>query len=160
MANLWTPDEFFWHLVKGYHGDMNAAAFRIALVAAANAPTKAGSAVLADLTQIAATDNGYTAVTSGGAGQSVTLTWAETGGGTGIWQLGTSGSDATFTQAGANSLGPFRYACLINTSTTTVPAGIVAVLDYGSDVTLVSGQQFVVDAGANGWARFTTPAWT
>jgi hypothetical protein len=149
MATVWTPDEFFFNLVRGYHGNMNSGTYKVALCL--TAPTKAGTSVLADITQIT------TAGSYATGGNSVTMTWAETAGSSGIWQLGDSSSDVTFTPSGTYD--DFRYAVLYQTNTTTITNGVVAVLDYGSTISGLTGP-FEVNAGANGWARYTTPAWS
>lgn len=151
MANVWTPDELFNHLAAGVHNWSNpgtTAVFKVALCL--TAPTKAGTAVLADITQIAAT-GGYTPGT-------ITMTWAETAGGSGIWQLGGASSDLTFTPSGA-AFADFRYAVLYNDTPTSPADPVIAVLDYGQTISLANGQPFDIDAGANGWVRFTNPAW-
>jgi hypothetical protein len=154
MATLKVFDEFFHHLVRGYHGDMNAQTFGIALTN--SAPVKDTSTVLADITQIAA-GFGYTTATNA-AGATVTLDWAETGAGTGIWQLGDADSDCLFTASGG-SIAEFRYAVLYNRGTTTVANGLIAMLDYGSAVNVTTGNTFNINAGASGWVQYTTPAW-
>jgi hypothetical protein len=154
MATLKVFDEFFIHIVRGYHGDMNTQTFGIALTN--TAPVKDTSTVLANITQIA-NGNGYTTATNS-AGATVPLTWAETGAGTGIWQLGDASSDCLFTASGG-AIATFQYAVLYNRGTTTVANGLIAMLDYGSAVNVTTGNTFNINAGASGWVQFTTPAW-
>lgn len=150
MATVWTPDEFFNHLVTGVHGNMNSGqTYKIMLTS--TAPAKGTTAVRADVAAGVVTGTGY-------ADATITLSWAETGAGTGIWQLGDANSDVTFT-AGAGGWTGFRYAVLYNDTPTSPADPVIAVLDYGSTVTLAAGNTFEVNAGANGWARYTTPAW-
>ena len=70
------------------------------------APTKAGTQILTDVTQIAGT-GGYAAVTLTG------ITWAETGGGTGIWQFGSAAF--SWTASGAD-FATARYVRLADES--------------------------------------------
>lgn len=149
MATVWIPDEFFNHLGTAVH-NLSTGSFKVALTNVA--PVKGTSAVLADITQISA-GNGYTT-----GGNAITLGWAETGAGTGVWRLGTTTSDCTFTASGGN-MAQFRYAVLYNDTPTSPADPIVGVLDYGSAVDLTDGNSFTIDAGANGWIEFTTPAW-
>lgn len=156
MATVNAFDEFYYGLGRGrfiFQTD----SFKVMLTN--TAPVKGTSAVLADITEIASTSNGYTA-----GGAAITLGWAETGSGTGIWQLGATdgSSDVTFTQSGANAIGPFQYAVLYRTGTVdSVTAPLIACLNFGSAVTLAggSGATFVVNAGTSGWIQFTTPTW-
>lgn len=113
--------------------------FKLALTN--TAPTAATDDELADITQISG-GNGYT--TGGTALTSVT--WSETGGGTGIWQF--TSADVVFTASGG-SIGPFRYAVLY--SDTSTNDKLVGYLDYGSAVTITDTNTFTADVGANGW---------
>lgn len=150
MATVRTFDEFFNHLVTGVHGNMNSGqTYKLALTN--TAPVKATSTVLADITQISS-NGGYAPAT-------ITMTWAETGAGTGIWQLGDANSDVTFTASGA-AFDTFRYVVLYNDTPTSPADPLIAVLDYGSAVNLADGASFQVNAGSSGWVQYTTPAWT
>jgi hypothetical protein len=143
-------DEFFNHLVTGEHGNMNSGqTYKVRLSNVT--PVKDTMVSLTSPTTI-------TAVTGGSyADQTITLTWAETGSGTGIWQLGDASSDVTFTPV-STAYSDFRYAYLYNDTTTTPDDALIAVLDYGSTVTGLTGD-FVVNAGSTGWVQFTTPTW-
>jgi hypothetical protein len=150
MANVWVFDELFNGLGRGRFA-FQSDSFKIALTNVA--PVKGTSIVLADITQIAA-GNGYTT-----GGSAITLPWAETGAGTGIWQLGDANSDCTFTATGG-SIAQFRYAVLYAEKTVdSVTNPLISVLDYGGPVDLTIGNPFEINAGANGWLRFTTPTW-
>lgn len=105
-----------------------------------SAPTKAGSQVLADITQIAAT-GGYAAVTLTG------VTWAETGGGTGIWKL-TSAAFA-WTASGA-AFASARYAVIYDDTPTSPADPLICYIDYGSSVALADGATWTWTPGANG----------
>lgn len=98
------------------------------------APVVANS-VKADLTEISA-GNGYSA---GGNTASVT-SWSQTSGTAKL----VLADPATWTASGG-SIGPFRYAVLYNDSPTSPADPLIAFWDYGSAVTLSTGETFTVD---------------
>ena len=98
-----------------------------------NTAPVATNAVKADLTEISS-GNGYTA---GGNTASVTSS-AQT---SGTYKL-VLGDPASWTAAGG-SIGPFRYAVLYNDSATSDE--LIGWWDYGSSITLASGESFAVD---------------
>ena len=51
---------------------------------------------------------------------------------------------ATWTAAGG-SIGPFRYAVLYNDSPTSPADPLIGWWDYGSSITLATGETFTVD---------------
>lgn len=109
------------------------------------APVVATDTVLANITEIA-TGGGYTT----GEGGGVTLdtqTWAETAGGSGIWQFTTA--DEVFTASG--TVAQFRYVVLYDDTPTSPANPLIGYLDYGSAVDLTNGATFTIDVGANGW---------
>ena len=107
------------------------------------APTSA-NAVKADITEIAA-GNGYTA---GGNAAALTSSAQVSG----LYKL-ILGNPATWTAAGG-SVGPFRYAVLYNS--TAAGGNLVGYWDYGSAVTLASGETFTVSLDAtNGVLQLT-----
>jgi F0F1-type ATP synthase membrane subunit a len=98
--------------------------------------------VLANITQIA-NGNGYT---TGGATATISSS-AQT---SGTYKLVLA--DVVFTATGA--MGPFRYAVLYNSTATN--SELIAWWDYGSSVTLASGETFTVDFDAtNGVLQLT-----
>lgn len=101
-------------------------------IALTNTAPVATNTVLANITQIA-NGNGYT--TGGTAVPNPTRT--ESGGTTTF-----AGDQVVFTATG--SMGPFQYAVLYNAGSTTVTNGLVGWWDYGSAVTLASGETFTV----------------
>lgn len=111
------------------------------------APTKAGTTVLADITQIA-NGNGYT---TGGV-TLASVTWAETGAGTGIWQW--TVADFSWTASGG-SIATFRYIAVYDDTPTSPADPAVGYLDYGAAVDITVGNTFTVDVGATGIFRQT-----
>jgi hypothetical protein len=108
-----------------------------------SAPSQAGDDELADITQVS---NGFGYTTGG-----VTLsgvTWAETGGGTGIWQW--TVSDFSWTASGG-TFGPFRYVVIY--SDTSTGDKLLASADIGVSISISDGNMFTVDVGANGVFR-------
>jgi hypothetical protein len=103
-------------------------------VVLSNSATLATNTVLANITQIA-NGNGYT---TGGTAATISSS-AQT---SGTYKL--TLADVTFTASG--SLGPFRYATLYNDTATNDE--LIAWWDYGSSVTLASGDTFTVDFDA------------
>lgn len=100
------------------------------------APNVATHAVLADITEISA-GNGYTA-----GGTDTQNDGTESGG-----TLTVTGVDVVFTASGA--VGPFRYAVLYNDTPVSPADPLIGYWDYGSSVTLASGETFTVDFGAS-----------
>ena len=88
--------------------------------------------VLADLTEIG-TGNGYVA---GGSASAVTIANA-----TGTETI--TAADVTFTASGG-SIGPFRYAVFYDTTPTSPLKPLVSWFDYGSSISLNSGESFTV----------------
>lgn len=102
------------------------------------APNAATHAVLADIAEITA-GNGYTA----GGNQTTQTSSAQTGG---VYSLASS-DPATWVAAGG-SIGPFRYAVLYNSTPTSPLKPVIGWWDYGSSITLATGETFTVDLGA------------
>lgn len=93
-------------------------------------PSASADVVKADLAEISA-GNGYTA-----GGETTTIAVSETGGTTTV-----TGTEVTWTASGG-SIGPFQYAVLYNSS--TAGGDLIAWWDYGSAVTLNTGETFTV----------------
>lgn len=99
-----------------------------------NTAPVATNSVFGDLTEISA-GNGYTA---GGATTTISSATQTTG----TFKLVVS--PVVFTASGG-SIGPFRYAVLYDsTPTSPYTKPLVGWLDYGSAVTLASGESFTV----------------
>ena len=106
-----------------------------------NTAPAAANAGKADLTEISS-GNGYN---PGGNTCSVT-SWAQSSG-TGKLILA---DPATWTASGG-SIGSFRYAVLYNDTPTSPADPLIGYWDYGSGITLASGETFTVDLdGTNG----------
>src|SRR4051812_5839398 len=95
MATFTRTDEFINYLGKKQMDLVNDV-FKIGLTN--TALSQAGTQVKADLTAISA---------NGGGEKTLTVTWAETGSGTGVWRFSIA-ADQVFTASGG-SFGPFRY---------------------------------------------------
>jgi hypothetical protein len=153
MATFNLFHHFGEELHKGTH-NFSAHTFRVAL--SNTAPTQNSDTTLSNVTQITGGGTtGYTTVADG-AGATVTLTLAETSANSGVWRLGNT-TDVVFT-AGAAGFGPFRYAIIINDTPTSPANPVVGYLDYGSSISVTSGNTFTVDPGANGFYEYTVPA--
>lgn len=102
-----------------------------------NAPSASADAVIADLAGLG-TANGYT---SGGATASITSS-AHTAG---TYKLVLA--DVVWTASGGN-IGPFQYFVLYNDTPTSPADPLIGWWDYGSAVTILSGDSFTWDADA------------
>ena len=137
MASYNKFNVFVYDLGNGTH-NLSSHTFKVLLT---NTAPVATNSVKADLTEISA-GNGYTA---GGNSCSVT-SWSQSSG-TGKLILA---DPATWTASGG-SVGPFRYAVLYNDTPTSPADPLMGYWDYGSSITLASGETFTVDLdGTNG----------
>lgn len=119
-------------LIDGVH-DFDGHTFKVALTNSAPVNT---NTVLANITQIA-NGNGYT------TGGTTTTISTSTSSGT----AKVTGTDVVFTASGG-SMGPFRYAVLYNDTPTSPADPLIGWWDYGSSITLASGETFTVDFDA------------
>lgn len=92
--------------------------------------------ILANITQIA-NGNGYTT----GGTQAVQSSSAQT---SGTYKLVLA--DVVFTASGA--VGPFRYAVLYNDTPSSPADPLIGWWDYGSSISLATGETFTVDFDA------------
>jgi hypothetical protein len=134
MATFTKFDVFTENLAEGVH-NLGSNTLKVMLTNSAPLVT---NTVRANLTEISA-GNGYTA---GGA----TVTVTSSAQSSGVYSL--VGNDVVFTASGG-SVGPFRYAVLYNDTPTSPADPLIAFWDYGSSVTLASGETLTVDFGSN-----------
>lgn len=111
------------------HGRHNLASDQLAILLTNTAPTAAGSAVTADISQV-----DYTHCSS----RNVTTTASAQTGGVFKQTL----QDLTLTASGG-TVGPFRYAVLANA--TAAAGDLVGFYDYGSTITLGDGESILID---------------
>ena len=124
MATYTKFQDFSEQLVEGIH-DWDAHTFKVLLTLTAPVVT---NTVKADLTEIAG-GNGYTA-----GGATTTIATSETTGTTTV-----TGTEVTWTASGG-AIANFRYAVLYND--TSASDNLVAFWDYGSTVTVATGETF------------------
>lgn len=134
MATWQKFEKFVEDLKNGVHAGVGSGdVLEIALVAAANAPSLSAHSVLADLTQISYTNF---------AARTVTVTsFTRTGGTMNLVLV-----DKTISVSGGAGAA-FRYAVLFNQTETGDP--LMAMFDYGSDLTLQDGESLLLDFAAN-----------
>lgn len=106
-------------------------------VALSNTAPSAANSTMSDITQISA-GNGYT---SGGTAATISSSAQSSG----IYKLVLA--DVVFTASGG-SIGPFRYVILYNDTPTSPADPLIGYWDYGSSVSLASGETFTVDFDA------------
>lgn len=123
-------NDFSEQLIRGVH-DFDAHTFKVALTNTAPVATQT-TWNTTDHPEPAAA-NGYTA-----GGNTTTITVSETSGTTTV-----QGTEVVFT-ATAGGIGPFRYAVIYNDTTTSPADAAVAWLDYGSNLTLASGETLTI----------------
>lgn len=131
MAAFNKFNQFVEDLAKKVH-NLNSDTLKVMLT---NTAPVATNAVKADITEIAA-GNGYTA----GGNTATFTTGAQT---SGTYKL-VLADPATWTASGG-SIGPFRYAVLYNDTPASPLKPLIGWWDYGSSVTLATGEQFTVD---------------
>lgn len=131
MASYNKFQQFVENLSKGVHDftSDSTCSVTVALCAAASAPVATNS-VLANLTQIS-----YTNLSS----RVVTGITAEHTTGTVTF----TADDLVLTASGA--VATFRYVVLYDDDPTSPADPLIAWYDYGSDVTLASGETFTID---------------
>lgn len=111
--------------------NLNADTLKVALT---NTAPSASNTQLSDITQIS-NGNGYTTGGTAAASNAYSQT-------SGTGKL--TANDVVFTATG--SMGPFRYAVLYNDTATNDE--LIGWWDYGSSITLASGETFTVDFDA------------
>lgn len=137
MATFNKFNSFVEALAEGAH-NLGSDTLQVALCNASNAPV-ATNAVLSDLTQIAYTNLSTQVI--------VTTSSAQT---SGVYKLVLT--DLVLTASGA--VAPFRYIVIFNQTATNDP--LIGWYDYGSEVTLASGDTFTINFdGTNGVLQLT-----
>lgn len=101
------------------------------------APNVATHAVRADVSELSG-GNGYTS-----GGDDVQNATSRSGGTTSI-----TGTDTVVTASGG-SIGPFRYDILYNDTPSSPADPLIGYWDYGSSITLASGETFTSDFGSS-----------
>ena len=131
----------FFHEFKKYLGDgtidLDTHTFKWML--SNTAPTADTDTVKANITEISAAF-GYSA----GGTALASVTWSETGAGTGIWRF--TAADTTFTASGG-SFGALRYAVLYDDTPSSPADPLVGYLDHGSSITITDGNSLTIDVG-------------
>jgi hypothetical protein len=145
MATFAFYHDFVEDLGLGVH-NLSTGSIKVVLHNTDAAVATAG--VYADITPITA-QNGYSA----GGPTLDSEAWAETAGGSGIWQF--TAADEVLTASGG-SFGPFRYASAYNDTPTSPADPLIGKLDYGSSITVTDTNTFTLDIGSSGIFRVGT----
>ena len=130
MANYTKFQQFVEDLAHGVH-NFDSDTIKVALSSAGNAPSASAHVKLADITTIATTNL-----------DSVTLTVSSSSQTSGTYKLVVA--DKTLTATG--DVPAFRYAIIYND--TAANDELICFFDYGSEVTLASGDTFKLDFGS------------
>jgi hypothetical protein len=136
MAGFNKFDQYAVDLAAGVHV-LTTAGSLLKICLSNTAPVAATDAVLTDITQIS-----YTNITET-VPADTTNVGAETPAGT--WDV--SGTDVVLNATGA--VATFRYVVLYNDTPTSPADPLIGWWDYGSGVTLASGESFTTDFGAS-----------
>lgn len=138
MATFTKLNGFVEHLAEGVH---NLGSNQLAVALSNTAPGSEGTpptgattaCVLANVTQISYTNLSSRNVTTSSSSQSA-----------GTYSLVLT--DLVLTASG--SVGPFRYVYLYNDTPTSPADPLIGYYDYGSSITMASGETFTVDFAA------------
>lgn len=136
MASAVKFEAFSEHLAEGVH---NLDTGLIKIMLSNDAPSASLDAVKADLTSELGAGNGYTA-----GGEDTQNATSRSGGTTTVTAV-----DVVWTATGG-SIGPFRYVVAYNDTPTSPADPLIEYWDYGSSITLASGETFTADFGASG----------
>ena len=136
MATYNKFESFVGHLAQGVH-QLHAAGHTCNYYLTNNTPSASADSVLADLAGITE-ENGYAPADAQNdaseASGTLTFTTEDK-----VW-TGTT-SDPAF--------GPFRYVVLYNDTPTSPEDPLISWWDYGSSISVNSGETFTADAGAS-----------
>jgi hypothetical protein len=136
MATYTKFNSFVEALAEKSH-NLGSDTLTVALTAAANAPS-ASNTVKANLTEIIYTNCSTRAITTSSSAQT-----------SGTYKLVLT--DLVLTASGG-TVGPFRYIVIYNDTASNDE--LIAYYDYGSDITLQSGETFTIDFdGTNGFLQ-------
>jgi hypothetical protein len=135
MAAYSKYDIFVQHLCDKVH-DFFGTNDTINVILCSDAPVVATDATAADRTQVA---NGGGYLTDGGDTQNDST---RTGG-------TVTETAVDFLWTASTGFGPFRYVDRINMTATLVTKPLVNYWDYGSSISLLAGETFLVDFGAS-----------
>lgn len=135
MASYNKFEDFTEQLGKGKH-NLDAAGDVLKVYASDTTPSASADAVKADLAEITA-QNGYPA-----GGSDIQNTYTETGG------TATLGATDVVWTASGGSFGSLRYVVLYNDTQTSPADPLIAWWDYGTSVTVLTGETFTVDFGS------------
>lgn len=136
MASFNKYQQFAEDLAGGVH-DLIGTQHTLKAMLSNTAPNAATHAVRADATEISG-GNGYT---SGGV--DIDNDGSESGGTATVTAV-----DKTFTASGG-SIGPFRYVIIYNDTPTSPTDPLIGWYDYGSSITLLTGESLTIDFGAS-----------
>jgi len=136
MASFNKFQDFVEQLGKGVH-QLHAAGHTLKVYFSNAAPDAAADAVKADLAEITA-QNGYPS-----GGSDIQNDYTETAGTATMTAV-----DVVWTASGG-SFGPGRYVPAYNDTPTSPADPLVGWWDYGSSVTVLTGETFTVDFGAS-----------
>lgn len=134
MASYNKFEDFAEQLGKGVH-QLHAAGHTLKVYLSNTTPSASGDATVSDLAEIS-TGNGYTGPVD------IQNDYTESGG------TGTlTAVDVVITASGA--VGPLRYTPVFNDTPTSPADPLVCWHDYGSSISLASGETFTIDYGAS-----------
>jgi hypothetical protein len=133
MAAFNKFNAFTEHLAEKVH-DLDLDTLKVLLT---NTAPVATNSVKADLTEIGA-GNGYTA-----GGEDTTNSTSRASGTTSV-----IGVDVVWTASGG-SIGPFQYVVLYNDTPASPADPLIGWWDYGSAITLLTGETFTADFGSS-----------
>jgi hypothetical protein len=136
MATYNKFQQFVEDLAKAVH-QLHAAGHTLKVYASNATPSASADAIKTDLAEITP-ENGYPS-----GGSDIENDYTET---TGTGTL--TGVDKVWTAAGG-SFGPLHYVPLYNDTPTDPVDPLIAWWDYGSAVTVLTGETFTVDFGAS-----------
>ena len=129
MATYTKFQQFVEDLAHGVH-NFDSNTIKVALSNASNVPSASAHVKLADITTVSTANLDGVTLTKGSSGQT-----------SGTYKY--VPNDLTMTASG--SVGPFRYVIIYNDTAANDP--LICFFDYGSEVTLASGDTFKLDFG-------------